>query len=144
MKDIDRICRDHGLKYYLHAGTLLGAFNHKGFIPWDDDVDISLLREDYEKLCAILQCEHADRYFLHNYETDHNYSNNRAVLRVLGTRVIYHHENPNNEHSEIGVDIVPLDATPDGKLARKFQQTAIWILTQLCRSNAGRSFPTIR
>lgn len=141
MKDIDRICREHGLKYYLHAGTLLGAFNHKGFIPWDDDVDISLLREDYEKLCDILQQEYADRYFLHNYETDPNYSNNRAVLRVLGTRVIHHHENPDSIHTEIGVDLVPLDSVPDGKLARKFQQTAIWVFDAAVQIKRGEIIP---
>lgn len=141
MKDIDRICREHGLKYYLHAGTLLGAFNHKGFIPWDDDVDISLLREDYKKLCNILQQEYADRYFLHNYETDPNYSNNRAVLRVLGTRVIHHHENPDSIHTEIGVDLVPLDSVPDGKLARKFQQAAIWVFDAAVQIKRGEIIP---
>ena len=66
MKDIDKICRENGLKYYLHAGTLLGALNHKGFIPWDDDVDISLKREDYNTLLHILQEQYSDMYFIHN------------------------------------------------------------------------------
>ena len=55
MKDIDKICRENHLRYYLHAGTLLGAINHKGFIPWDDDVDISMTRDDYEKFVQILK-----------------------------------------------------------------------------------------
>ena len=50
MKDIDKICRENGLRYYLYAGTLLGAVNHKGFIPWDDDVDIVMFPNDLEKL----------------------------------------------------------------------------------------------
>ncbi len=64
MKDIDKICRENGLKYYLHAGTLLGAVNHKGFIPWDDDVDISMLREDYEKFCDIVEKQYGNIYFM--------------------------------------------------------------------------------
>ena len=107
MKDIDKICREHGLKYFLHAGTLLGAINHKGFIPWDDDVDISLLRCDYETFIRVVQEDYSDQYFLQNYMSDPTFSNNRSVLRVLGTKVFHYHENT-AEHNEIGIDIVPL------------------------------------
>lgn len=141
MKDIDRICREHGLKYYLHAGTLLGAFNHKGFIPWDDDVDISLLRQDYEKLCGILQKEYADRYFLQNLYTDPSYKNNRSVLRILGTKVVHYHEDDADARCEIGVDLVPLDAAPDSRLARKLQQGMIWVLDAAVQIKQGDIIP---
>ena len=141
MKDIDKICRENGLKYYLHAGTLLGAFNHKGFIPWDDDVDISLMRDDYEALLAILKRDYADRYFVHNYLTDPGYRNNRTVLRVLGTKVTHYHEEENNAYPQIAVDLVPLDAAPNGKLARKLQQTQIWIWDAAVQIKQGEIIP---
>jgi len=141
MKDIDKICREHGLKYYLHAGTLLGAFNHGGFIPWDDDVDISLMREDYEKLCRIIQIDHSDKYFLHNYHTDPGYGNNRSVLRVLGTRVVHHHEDGTNQHPEVAVDLIPLDAAPDSRLMRKLQAGAIWVLDAAVQIKQGSIIP---
>ena len=47
---IDKVCKEHGIKYYVIAGTLLGALRHKGFIPWDDDLDVALMRSDYDKL----------------------------------------------------------------------------------------------
>ena len=52
---IDRICREHNLLYYMAYGTLLGAVRHKGFIPWDDDIDIVMPRPDYEKLIKIMR-----------------------------------------------------------------------------------------
>ena len=59
LDEIDRICKENNLKYSLAYGTLLGAVRHKGYIPWDDDIDICMLREDYEKLIAILKDENA-------------------------------------------------------------------------------------
>lgn len=141
MKDIDKICRENGLKYYLHAGTLLGALNHKGFIPWDDDVDISLNREDYNSLLHILQEQYSDLYFVHNYKTDPAYKNNRTVLRILGTRVTHHHEDPDDNHPEIGVDIIPLDAAPDRKWQRIAQQKLIWIFDAAVQIKQGGIIP---
>lgn len=141
MKDIDAICRENGLQYYLHAGTLLGAFNHKGFIPWDDDVDISLMREDYEKFNRIVMEKYADKYFIQNYKTDDSYKNNRAVLRVLGTKIFYNHEDEYITHREIGVDIVPLDAVPNRKIRRKIQQIAIWLFDAAVQIQQGDIIP---
>lgn len=73
LKCIDSICEKHNIRYWLSSGTLLGAMRHGGFIPWDDDVDIEMLREDYIKLMEILPKELPEQYVLQNNKTDSNY-----------------------------------------------------------------------
>ena len=64
LKFIDKVCRDNGLKYWLEGGTLLGAVRHGGFIPWDDDTDIAMTREDSMKLVKILRRHNPSDEFL--------------------------------------------------------------------------------
>ena len=64
LKEIDSFCREHDITYYCAAGTVLGAIRHGGFIPWDDDIDVYMLRSDYDKLIA-LACAFKEPYFLH-------------------------------------------------------------------------------
>ena len=78
---VDRICRRHGLRYWLAGGTMLGAVRHKGFIPWDDDLDIEMLKEDYDRLIVILQDELPDTLAIQCMETDPNYFFQYAKLR---------------------------------------------------------------
>ena len=141
MKDIDKLCCDNGLRYYLHAGTLLGAVNHKGFIPWDDDVDIAMFREDYERFIKLVQEEYPDRYFLRNYLTDRTMGGNRSTLCVLGTEVYHIHEDRKSLHREICLDIVPLDAAPDSILLRKLQSDAVFFWDLIAQINMGSIIP---
>lgn len=71
--EVDRICRRHGIKYWLSSGTLIGAVRHKGFIPWDDDLDIEMLLPDYERLMKVLPRELPDTMALQSQDTDPNY-----------------------------------------------------------------------
>ncbi len=121
MKDVDKICCEQGIKYYLHAGTLLGAINHKGFIPWDDDVDISMMREDYERFVEIINEEYGDRYFLKNYETDPSYPNNRAKLGIKGTGFIYN----DGREEMLFIDIIPLYYLPKSDKKKRLQKKLI-------------------
>ena len=71
--EIDRICKKHNIRYFAYGGTLLGAVRHKGFIPWDDDMDISMLRPDYEKFKSVVKQEIKDCYFVdawHDYKLE--------------------------------------------------------------------------
>ena len=125
--EVDRICRKHQLKYSLGYGTLLGAIRHGGFIPWDDDVDILMLREDYERFKVICQSElNRDKYFYQSQETDANYwylfNKIRINQTVFKEAALAHHE----IHHGLYLDIFPLDYLP----AKKYQGVQI----QLCRN----------
>ena len=108
--EIHRICEDNNLIYWLDAGTLLGAIRHKGFIPWDDDCDISMPRKDYNKFLAIAQEYLPNNMFLQHKGTDKKYPENFAKVRMLGTELIEHDEDGTEDYCHgIFVDIFPYD-----------------------------------
>ena len=71
--EVDRICKKHNIRYWLSSGTLIGAVRHKGFIPWDDDLDIEMLLPDYERLMRVLPDELPSTMALQSQDTDPNY-----------------------------------------------------------------------
>ena len=81
LKKFDSICKENGLEYSLAYGTMLGAIRHKGFIPWDDDIDIMMPREDYEKLLAVWDQSAPKEYILQNTRTDSDFTQNFTKIR---------------------------------------------------------------
>lgn len=81
LSEIDRICKKHNISYWLSSGTLIGAVRHGGFIPWDDDLDIEMMRDDYDKLMSILPAELPPHLALQNHETDPTYFYFYAKIR---------------------------------------------------------------
>ena len=121
LKELKRICDKHGLKYYLVAGTLLGAVRHGGFIPWDDDVDVAMPRADYNKLERIAKRELADGFFYQTERTDKHSPFFFAKLRRNGTDVREHLVKDVEMHNGCYADVFPLDYCPSSeKRARRF------------------------
>ena len=89
---LDDVCRRHRIPYWLGSGTLIGAMRHGGFIPWDDDVDVELLRRDYLRLLQVLprECQGTD-FVLQTHETDPGYFFTFAKLRDRRTRLAEPH-----------------------------------------------------
>lgn len=83
MKVIDALCRRHGITYWLEGGTLLGAVRHGGFIPWDDDSDISMPLDDYRRFCEVCRTDMPEGFVLQNHDTDDDYYLLFAKVRDL-------------------------------------------------------------
>ena len=109
VSDIDRVCEEHGLKYYITAGTLLGAVRHKGFIPWDDDMDVVMYREDYNTLIRIFREQYAEKYFVQTFESDPHYTRYIAKIRLNGTTMVESFLDHSKANAGVYVDIFPLD-----------------------------------
>lgn len=120
-KDIDRLCREHGIEYYLLGGSCIGAVRHKGFIPWDDDLDIVMTHDNYVRFLDVCR-RHLDssKYMLQEGRRD--WPLNYSKIRLKGT---YIHE-PEDEYASddmhgIFVDVFPLDNVPDNGLLARLQ-----------------------
>lgn len=122
---IHQVCAEHGLRYSLAYGTLIGAVRHKGFIPWDDDIDIMMPREDYEKLLAVWDQSAPKGYILQNTRTDSDFTQNFTKIRKDHTAFLQDEaERTKHYHKGIFVDIFPGDRVPSGKIGRRIQYIA--------------------
>lgn len=111
LKAVDAICRAHNIPYWLSSGTLLGAVRHGGFIPWDDDLDIEMLREDYLRLLPLLRKELPEEFMLQDRESDKDYPYLYAKVRDKHSCVeedyIF-----KSKHKGCFIDIFPLERSP--------------------------------
>lgn len=109
MREIDRICRKYNLTYFLSFGTLLGAIRHHGFIPWDEDMDIMMPREDYEQFLKIAPNELPERMMIDAHSCNPNYFNPFAKVRNKNTlfaiRALQNYDGPQG----LWIDIFPMD-----------------------------------
>ena len=108
----NKFCQDNNLKYYLSGGTLLGAIRHKGFIPWDDDIDVCMPRPDYERLMKIFPNIYMNKYKLKTISRK-NFICPFAKIIDINTRVDFKYLN--NIDKNLWLDIFPIDGLPKSK-----------------------------
>lgn len=118
--EVDRICKKHNIKYFLGGGTLLGAVRHHGFIPWDDDADIMMLREDYDKFCKVAKQEAPSAMTFQSSDSDKNCFYEFAKFRLDGTIFATDFSKEHRDmHNGIAFDIFCHDKTANSKLGQK-------------------------
>ena len=113
LMELDRICRKHDLRYFLDSGTLLGAVRHKGFIPWDDDIDLTMPRKDYDRLIEIASQELKSPYYLQHITTDPKYPGIHVKIRNTDTTAIIKSWLFTDVNQGIFIDIFPLEGLPN-------------------------------
>ena len=112
--ELDRVCKLLDIPYFMVGGTLLGAVRHQGFIPWDDDIDVVMFREDLERLEKEGSTLFDKKYFLQTEDTDKYYPLMTAKLRKNGTVFLEGCMDENvKSHTGIFIDIFPMDDISD-------------------------------
>jgi len=106
---LDEICKKNNLKYFIMYGTLLGAVRHKDFIPWDDDIDVGMLREDYDKLIKILEKEQHDKFKIDCINVNKDYY--LPFVKIKNCKTVFQEKNSINYSGNKGIwiDIFPFD-----------------------------------
>lgn len=119
LEEVDRVCKKGNIHYNIIAGTLLGAVRHKGFIPWDDDADVALLRSEYEKFCKLCQTElDTERFYFQDCQNTPGYRWGYGKLRRKNTLFLRENQEQMPYEQGIFIDIFPLDSVPNNKLLR--------------------------
>lgn len=119
LKDVDRVCREHGIVYWLDSGSALGAARHEGFIPWDDDIDIGMMREDYDRFISIAPEALGDRYVLSEPSSNKLHSAMFAKVWLKGTKFYTKETLDAGIRQGVGIDVMPYDVlSKDGAVAK--------------------------
>ena len=116
LMQLDEVCKKHNLKYYITDGTMLGTVRHKGFIPWDDDIDVTMFRDDYEKLLKVAETEFKYPYFLQTEYSDPGCLRGHAQLRNSATTGILKTEEGKFKFNQgLFLDVFVMDNVIDDK-----------------------------
>jgi lipopolysaccharide cholinephosphotransferase len=133
LEAIDKICQLHQLDYWLEGGTLLGAIRHQGFIPWDDDLDISMPRESFEAFLKIAPTELPTHLFVQTPRKDPGFFNYQVPMKIRDktSRLIEHHETDHEPYQQgIFIDVYPFDKYSRNAMQRKFSK---WLGKKILR-----------
>lgn len=118
LKKVDALCKKRGINYWLDGGTLLGAVRHKAFIPWDDDIDICMKREDYNKFLSAAVKELPEDLFVQNLHTTE--SAGITWTQIKDRKSILIQNGKPNGHQGVFIDIFPMDSYSDSGVKRFF------------------------
>ena len=135
--ELDRVCRKNNINYVIYGGTLLGAVRHGGFIPWDDDMDIAMLREDYEKFKKHINELNPDICYFQDHDTDPEYIWGYAKLRRTGTKYVRAGQEHLKYRNGVFIDIEPMDDVPDNLILQILMDADLFILRKILWSRVA-------
>ncbi|WP_417141570.1 LicD family protein, partial [Ruminococcus bromii] len=149
--EVDRICKKHNIKYFLGGGSLLGAVRHKGFIPWDDDADVMMLRKDYDRFLSVLPSELPNYLFAQTQENEKDSHFPFTKLRINNTLLSTEFTSRfPNIHNGIFLDVLAQDYTSNNAFLRKIHMKATassrWLVLDKWRGtsvNANSRFSSL-
>ena len=127
VKEVIKLCDDNHLAYYALGGTMLGAIRHRGFIPWDDDIDLGMPRKDYERFLEIAPERLSSHLRLVNYKTDSDYHYYITRIQDTQTKVMENRYEAEGTYTHVSIDIFPLDGSPNNKLCRRIHYLRIMV-----------------
>ena len=131
LEAIIKVCEENDITYFTVAGTTLGAIRHNGFIPWDDDIDIGMMRDDYERFLQIAPAELDKGYTLTHFIYDNNVPTYFAKVRKDGTKFVEGYTRNMHIHQGVFIDIFPYDKVPEDRKLRKRYNRAAQFWNQL-------------
>ena len=140
--DFDRVCRMFNIKYSILGGTMLGAIRHKGFIPWDDDADIGMLREEYEKFKLVANNLNPNICYFQDNTTDSEYRWGYGKLRRTGTKYVRCGQEHLKCKTGIFVDVFPLDDVPKSISGQMLQDFYCFCCRKIQWSEVGKKINT--
>ncbi|MEY8494215.1 LicD family protein [Lachnospiraceae bacterium 29-91] len=136
--EFDRICRKYKIRYTLTGGTLLGAVRHGGFIPWDDDADVSMLRHEYEKFKKVCDIELNDKYYFQDIQNTKGYRWGYGKLRKRGTLFLRENQEHMPYAQGVFIDVFPRDGVPDGLMSKNIHKFQCFIIRKCLWSEVGK------
>ncbi len=139
LNELKRICEKNHISYCLIAGTLIGAIRHEGFIPWDDDIDVGMLREEYDRFIEACQKELDPAYFLHDWNTDKNSPLPFMKMKIKGTHFRESLSENSGMSDEIFIDIFPYDSAPENSFGQSIQAIRSYLIQKILLVRCGFS-----
>lgn len=138
--EVDRICKKCGIKYNIIAGTLLGAVRHGGYIPWDDDADVAMLRSEYEKFRKVCRKElDTTRFIFQDHRNTKGYRWGYGKLRRKDTLFLREYQEHMPYMQGIFIDIFPLDGVPDNYIMRSVKNFECFCIRKILWSKVGKA-----
>lgn len=139
LEEVDRICRKCNIHYNIIAGTLLGAVRHGGYIPWDDDADVAMMRSEYEKFRDVCETElDHSRFYFQDHRNTKGYRWGYGKLRRKNTLFLREYQEHMPYPQGVFIDIFPLDGVPDNYFLRSIKNFECFCVRKILWSKVGK------